>query len=122
MVQGLLPSESIKTIEELEDPTDLSQRIIQVYISSLPSQTGKTAAMDLEKYCVVLGLLIRSWMIYTKAGEPFVGPVDAVEDVVKIRQERVDRLKAPLRLSVAKVINREGQILRQLAIKLEATR
>jgi hypothetical protein len=122
MLQGLMPSESIKTIEELDDPTDLSQRIIQVYISSLPSPTGKTAAMDLEKYCVVFGLLIRSWMIFTKAGERFVGLVDAVEDVVKMRQERVDRLKAPLRLKVAKVINREGQILRQLAIKLEDTK
>jgi hypothetical protein len=122
MVQGLLTSESMKMIEGLEDPTDLSQRIIQVYIASLPSPNGKTAAMELEKYCVVLGLLMRSWMVYTKAEERFVGLVDAVEDVMEMRQERVDRLKGPVRLSVAKVVNREGLILRQIAIKLEDTR
>jgi hypothetical protein len=122
MVQGLLPSESMKRLKALPKPITLSKRIVQVYISSLPSSSEKYAAMELEKYCVVLGLLMRSWMVCTKAKERFVGLVDAVEDVIQMRQKRLETLKGPVRMSVAKVLNREGQILQQLAIKLEDSR
>lgn len=53
--------------------------------------------------------------------ESFRGIVSEVEDVLKRRQERLDKMKEAERVKVANTINLEGQILRQLAIKLEVT-
>jgi hypothetical protein len=120
VLQKLLTSDSWKTLCQLKEVDGFASRLATVYITSLPP-AGRDAADDLALYCRVLGLLIRSWMVRIpdKDRESFVGIVAEVEDVLKRRQERLDKLKESARSKVAKIINLEGQMLRQLAIKLE---
>lgn len=119
ILQRLLTSDSWKTLCGLE-ADGFASKLATVYITSLPP-ARRDGADDLALYCRVLGLLIRSWMlrIPDKERESFGGIVAEVEDVLKIRQERLDKLKESGRTKVAKIINLEGQMLRQLAIKLE---
>ena len=119
ILQRLLTSDSWKTLCGLE-VDGFASRLATVYITSLPP-ARRDGADDLALYCRVLGLLIRSWMlrIPDKERESFGGIVAEVEDVLKIRQEQLGKLKEPGRSKVANIINLEGQMLRQLAIKLE---
>ena len=96
---------------------EFSSKVVQAYIPSLPS-AGREAAPDLAKYCIVVGLLFRAWILYTKGQEGRAGLVAVVDEAVHRREERIKGLKGPARAKVEGVVNREGQMMKVLAAKL----
>ena len=90
---------------------------VMIYIRSLPPN-GREAATDLAKYCIIVGLLFRLWITYTKGKEGCAELVDVVEEALQRRETRIASLKQADREEVGGLARREGRMLKLLALKL----
>lgn len=116
MAQQLSP-ESVKSIAKHKE-MEFSMKLLLAYIPSLPP-TGREGAPDLAKYCIVTGILFRTWLLYTKAQEGCPGLRVAIEKAIERRKERLESLKQSARAEVEGIVRLEGRILETLALKLE---
>lgn len=114
-----LSAESVKAINKFH-LEDFSLKVFRAYIPSLPP-TGREAATDLAKYCVVTGFLFRGWVVYNKAKERYSGLSAIVQEAIRRREERLESLKDGARADVEGVVQRESRIMLALAKKVQNT-
>ena len=115
-----LSSEAAKLIRRLESDkySTSSSRLFRGYLCSLPL-TGREGAGDLAKYCIITGYLFRAWVLRTNKEERYDGLIDAVDDAIQKRDDRLQSLKPSARQEVEDVVRRENCILKLLVLKLE---
>jgi hypothetical protein len=89
---------------------------MRAYIPSVPP-AGRDASVDLVKYCRIVGLLFRGWVINTNGQEGWPGLRDIVDKAIQKRRERVAGIKGAKEMEG--IVNVEGRMLMVLALKLE---
>jgi hypothetical protein len=99
--------------------TNLADRLFLAYLPSLPAKT----AADLPRYCIATGILFRTWVRHKDdVGEGFVAfrgsAREVVEDALGKRERRVVEVGVGSREEVARVVAREGRVLRTLVGKI----
>jgi predicted type IV restriction endonuclease len=92
-------------------------KTILEYIRSLPPN-GREGAVDLAKYCIIVGLIFRSWISYTDGKEGCKELVDVVDEALQKRDTRIASLKQVDREKIGSIVRCEGRMLKLLALKL----
>ena len=116
IAQQLSP-ESARAISELEQE-DFSSRVLKGYILSLPP-TGREAAPDLAKYCVVTGFLFRGWIVYTKGEEGYSGLLRIVDEANMKRLGRLEMLRGSAKEEVERIVKSEGFMMKTMAMRVQ---
>jgi hypothetical protein len=114
---------AFKTCPEARDKalqcTHLADRLFLAYLPSLPAKT----AADLSRYCIATGILFRTWVRHKDdVGEGFCAfgrsAREVVEDALGKRERRVEEVGVGSREDVARVVAREGRVLKALVGKI----
>ena len=73
-------------------------------------------------YCVVTGLLFRTWVVCTGAKEGFVGLEEIVYEAILKREKRLARSggNGPLWEETKRVVRREARVLKLLIRKIHS--
>jgi hypothetical protein len=101
----------------VNEKTDLVKKVIEGYLPCVPS-TGRDAADNLGRYCIVCGFLLRAVLQYNK-DQQYPGITKIVDRAIRRRQERLESLKADPRAKVEGFVKRENMILRVLARRMD---
>jgi len=104
----------------------LADRIFLAYLPSVPAsgQGGPQAAAELMRYCIITGVLFRTWVVHKTAEQGFSSegfrgsPSDVVNEALARRKKRLEGYTGSLRQELNRVIRREGQILKTLVLKI----
>jgi hypothetical protein len=73
--------------------------------------------VNLIKYCRIVGLLFRTWAVYTKGREGWPGLRGIIDDALRKRNERIAGMSG--REDVKRIVGLEGRMMMVLATKLE---
>lgn len=95
-----------------------ADNLFQHYLPCLPPPTGKEAASNLMKYCIISGLLFRGWVLYTKGKSKYPDMDTIVDAAIRRREQRVTELKHDTKDEVKQVVSREGRFLKAFSRKV----
>jgi hypothetical protein len=115
MAQELCP-EAGRAITRLRLELDFPSRIMEAYIPSLPP-AGREGPVNLIKYCRIVGLLFRAWVVYTKGQDGWPGLRGIIDDSLRKRNERIAGMSGGE--NVERIVDLEGRMMMVLAMKLE---
>lgn len=107
-------------IVRLYDIDAFAENIFQHYLPCLPP-TGKEAAPDLMKYCIITGLLFRGWVLYTDGKTKYPEMTQIIDNAIRRREQRLTELKGDAKEEVKKVVGREGMFLKAFSMKVIRT-